>query len=126
MVKDEANNVPMLRQHIAALQKEAAGARCSSHRTLSFVIFVQSGSRSFQRCSPSAAMPRRRLLRAHSQRAISVIFLLQATQTEALKRTVREYERQLQQAKLSAEEDKLRAEADRQYAQKEVMIQRTA
>ena len=39
---------------------------------------------------------------------------------EALKRTVREYERQLQQAKVSAEDEMKRAEADRTFAQKHV------
>ena len=41
---------------------------------------------------------------------------------EALKRTVREYERQLQQAKVSAEDDLKRAEADRNFAQKQVIL----
>jgi hypothetical protein len=41
---------------------------------------------------------------------------------EALKRTVREYERQLQQAKVASEEDKQRAESDRVFAQKQVMV----
>ena len=40
---------------------------------------------------------------------------------EALKRTVREYERQLQQAKVVAEDDRKRAEADRAFAEKQVL-----
>ena len=31
VVKDEASNIPMLRQHVAALQKEAAGGCSTSH-----------------------------------------------------------------------------------------------
>jgi|LauGreDrversion4_2_1035121.scaffolds.fasta_scaffold1086406_2 hypothetical protein len=50
------------------------------------------------------------------------VCLLQSTQIEALKRTVREYERQLQQAKLAAEEEKKRTEADRLFAQRQVMV----
>jgi hypothetical protein len=48
--------------------------------------------------------------------------LLQATQIEALKRTVREYERQLQQYKLAAEEERKRVEADRLFALKQVVV----
>jgi hypothetical protein len=39
---------------------------------------------------------------------------------EALKRTVREYERQLQQAKLAADDEKKRMDADRLLSQKQV------
>ena len=48
--------------------------------------------------------------------------MLQATQIEALKRTVREYERQLQQCKLAAEEERKRVEADRLFASKQVVV----
>ena len=51
-----------------------------------------------------------------------IVTFLQSTQIEALKRTVREYERQLQQAKIAAEEERKRVEADRLFALKQVAL----